>query len=407
MTMTDAPTVPPHVPPSLVRRFDIDLQGPLEGLFPRFDALRAEGRVVWLETGIRRAGSSATRGAWLFTQEADIRTALQDPDRFGQSHRAEGQAIMLPLSLDPPEHGRYRRLLTPLFSPAAVGPMEDSIRQRIRRIVAELASRGSCDFVADVAIQFPTRVFVAWMGLPEEETGSFVKMASTYIHGASEERVVALGTAVRMLRAFVEDRLARPTDDLMSKIASARLDDQPLTLEELVDIALLLLFAGLDTVAAALSFSFWHLAQTPKDRRTIAEHEVPTAQVVEEMLRWHSFVNLARVVRRDGEFAGVQMKAGDLAIISLPMASRDPQEVDDPTNVHLERVNNRHHAFGAGPHRCLGSHLARIEMRVAFDEWHARIPEYQLDGQVMSYGGAVMGVTNLPLRWPPHPPTGD
>jgi cytochrome P450 len=395
MTTTHAPTVPPHVPPSLVRRFDVNFRGPLDELFPRLDALRSEGRALWLEIGLPRFGGSG----WFFTQEADIRAGLQNAELFGQSIGRPGQLQALPITLDPPEHTRYRRLLTPLFSAGAVGPMEDSIRQRIRGIIAEIAPRGSCDFVADVAIQFPTRVFTSWMGLPEEETGIFVQMAHALIHGTAEEQPQALGAAAGVLTALIDERLARPTDGLMSKIAAVRLDGRPLTRSELLGIAYLLFLAGLDTVAAALSFSFWHLAQTPEDRRTLAEHKVPTGQVVEEMLRRHSFVNLPRVVRRDAEFAGVQVKAGDRAIMSLPMASRDPEAFDDPTSVHLERADNRHCAFGAGPHRCLGSHLARIEMRVALDEWHARIPDYRLDGEVTGYGGIAMGVTSLPLRW--------
>jgi cytochrome P450 len=395
MTTTHASTVPPHVPPDLVRRFDMNFRGPLDELFPRLDALRSEGRALWLEVGFPQLGG----GAWFFTQDADIRAGLQDTELFGQSKGRPGEPDVLPATLDPPEHSRYRRLLTPLFSPGVVGPMEDSIRQRIRSLIAEIAPRGSCDFVADVAIRFPTKVFTSWLGLPEEDTAIFVKISHALIHGTTEETPQALGAAVGVLTALIDERLAHPRDDLMSKIAAARLDGRPLTHDELLSIAYLLFLAGLDTVAAALSFSFWHLAQTPQDRRTIAEHKVPTTQVVEEMLRRHSFVNLPRVVRQDAEFAGVQVKAGDRVIMSLPMASHDPGALDDPTRVDLERADNRHCAFGLGPHRCLGSHLARIEMRVAFDEWHAQIPDYQLDGQVTGHGGMIMGVARLPLRW--------
>src|SRR5262249_3783033 len=152
----------------------------------------------------------------------------------------------------------------------------------------------------------------------------FVKMTDVILHGTAEEQPQTLGAALGALAALIDERLARPTDDLMSKIAAVRLDGRPLTHDELLGIAYLPFLAGLATVAAALSFSLLHLAQTPQDRRMIAEHKVPTAQVVEEMLRRHSFVNLPRIVRRDAEFAGVQLKAGDPVILSLPMAGRDP-----------------------------------------------------------------------------------
>jgi cytochrome P450 len=185
----------------------------------------------------------------------------------------------------------------------------------------------------------------------------------------------------------------------MSQIIRQPVDGRPLTFEELMSIALLLFLAGLDTVAAALSFSFSHLAQNADDRRAVATGAVPTMQVVEEMLRRHSFVSPPRRVAQDVEFAGVQLKQGDAVIIGLPLASRDESEYDDPTEVHLDREGNRHYAFGAGPHRCVGSHLARLEMRLAFETWHRTIPEYQLAGDVFGYGGTVMGVQSLPLSW--------
>lgn len=392
VTTPSAAAVPPHVPPNLVRQVDLEFKASVDELFSRLDPLRSEARALWLSIGLPRFGGSA----WFFTQEADIRAGLQNSELFGQSP-SELQAMLI--SLNPPEHTRYRRLLTPMFSPGAVGTMEDSIRQRIRGILAEVAPRGSCDFVADVATQFPTKVFTSWMGLPEEQTGTFVKLTNVLLHGTAEQQPQALGGVFGVLTGLIDERMARPTDDLMSRIATVRLDGRTLTRDELLGIAYLLFFAGLDTVAAALSFSFWHLAQTPEDRRMLVEHKVPTAQVVEEMLRRHSFMHLLRVVRQDAEFAGVQLKAGDRVILSLPMASRDPAAFEDPTSVHLGRVDNRHCAFGAGPHRCLGSHLARLEMRIALDEWHARIPDYQLDGQATGYSGVTMGVASLPLRW--------
>jgi cytochrome P450 len=164
-------------------------------------------------------------------------------------------------------------------------------------------------------------------------------------------------------------------------------------------IAFLLFLAGLDTVVAALSFSFWHLAQTPDDRQALQRGDVAVRDAVEELLRRHAFLNLPRLVTRDVQFAGVALKAGDAVVLATPLASRDPEEFDDPTAVHLDREQFRQYAFGLGPHRCLGSHLARLEMRIALEEWHARIPEYELAGDAGGYGGTVMGVSTLPLRW--------
>src|SRR5262245_10672434 len=400
--MTDV-AVPSHVPPELVRTFDFNFHGPLEDLFPRIDALRDEGeRVLWLNGGLVGGGySEGPRGAWLFCDSDDIRQGFQTTDLFSSANMGGGGIpMMIPISMDPPEHTKYRRLLTPLFAPAVVQTMEDSIRARIVKLVDDIAPNGETEFVSEVAIQFPTRVFTSWIGLPEEETVRFVNLSDVLIHGTDDnERAEASLGAVGVLMELITARMAHPTDDLMSQIVVQEVDGRPLTEDELLSIAFLLFLAGLDTVAAALSFSFWHLAQTPADRAALVNHEIPAAQAVEELLRRHSFVNLGRTVTRDAEFAGVQLKQGDTVMLSTVLASRDPDEYDAATEVQLDRESPRHYAFGAGPHRCVGSHLARLEMRIAFDEWHARIPDYRLGGPVESYGGGVMGVTTLPLTW--------
>jgi cytochrome P450 len=255
--------------------------------------------------------------------------------------------------------------------------------------------------VADISVRFPTAVFTSWIGLPEDETPRFVGMVSALLHGSDDPMAQgkAMAGAYAALDALIDARMASPTNDLMSRIIGLEIDGRPLAKDELFKIAFLLFLAGLDTVAAALSFSFWHLARTPDDRRRIAAGEVVTQQVVEELLRRHSFVNLPRLVARDTEFAGVQLRRGDPVIVSLPLASRDPDAYGNAATVDFDRDDVRHYAFGMGPHRCIGSHLARLELRVAMEEWHARIPDYRLDGEVGSYAGSVMGATNLPLRW--------
>jgi cytochrome P450 len=208
-----------------------------------------------------------------------------------------------------------------------------------------------------------------------------------------------MADAFAVLNQLISERQANPTDDLMSHIMRLNVEGRPLTQDELFRIAFLLFLAGLDTVAAAMSFSFWHLAQTHTDREALTSGRVPAVDAVEELLRRYSFVNLPRLVARDAEFAGVQLKHGDHVVLSTPMASRDPHEYDHLSSADVERRANRNYAFGAGPHRCLGSHLARLEMRLALEEWHRRIPDYWLDGEVSSHAGTVMGVSNLPLRW--------
>ena len=385
--------VPDHVPPELVRDIDLDLRGSVEELHAHLDALREEGRVLWVRQGM----GGSPYGGWLFTQAADIHTALQRPELFS----SDFGGMMIPLFLDPPEHTAYRRLLNPLFAPGVVARMEDPIRTRMRALVGELAPRGECDFVSAVSVEFPTRVFTSWFGLPEERTADFVSLASTLIHHADdqERRGKALAGTMAEIGSLIAARTAEPADDLMSDIIGLSLDGRPLREDELMRIAMLLFFAGLDTVAAALAFSFWHLAQTPEDRRAIVDQTVPIQQIVEELLRRHSFVSPPRLVARDMEFAGAQMRRGDPVVVSLPLAARDPSTCPHATEVDLARTEVRHPAFGLGPHRCLGSHLARLEMRIALEEWHAAIPDYELAGDADGYSGVVMGLSALPLRW--------
>jgi len=386
---------PPHVPPDIVRNVSLDFRGPVEELFPRLDALRDEGRVLWIETPYGN-------GAWLFTHAADVRALLQNPNVFSNQFAGlDNEPMLIPIFLDPPDHTQWRRLLNPLFSPPVIAKMEEAIRARMHALVDELATRDSCDFVAEVSIQFPTRVFVSWIGLPEEETDRFVDMVRTLLHAPQDDpaRGAAVSGAYVALNQLIDERMANPTDDLMSSIIRLEMDGRPLRKDELFRIAFLLFIAGLDTVAAALGFSWWHLAQSPEDRRKIVDGSVPTQQIVEELLRRHSFVNLPRIVKQDTTFAGVDLKRGDAVMVSLPLASRDPEAYGNAASVDFERDDVRHYAFGMGPHRCIGSHLARLEMRIALEEWHARIPDYALDGPVESYAGSVMGVTSLPLRW--------
>lgn len=385
--------VPAHVPESLVRDVDLDLRGSVEELHAHLDALRAEGRVIWVREGM----GGSPYGGWLFTQADDVHHVLQHAETFS----SDFGGMMIPLFLDPPEHTRYRRLLNPLFAPGVVARMEEPIRDRMRSLVASLAPQGGCDFVSAVSVEFPTRVFTSWFGLPEDRTADFVSLASTLIHHADDQarRATALAGTMAEIGALISARTESPQDDLISDIIGLSFDGRPLREDELMRIAMLLFFAGLDTVAAALAFSFWHLAHTPDDRRRLADGTVSTQQAVEELLRRHSFVSPPRLVAKDCEYAGVQLRRGDPVVVSLPLASRDPSTCPHATSVDLERADVRHPAFGLGPHRCLGSHLARLEMRIALEEWHAVIPDYSLAGDVEAYSGVVMGLSTLPLRW--------
>lgn len=389
---------PDHVRPELVRDFSFEFVGPVDELFGRLDRARTWGPVFWSDTAWSFAGEA--RGGWVLTTAADIRAVLQDPATFSSRSGVSGDGpALIPIFLDPPEHNDYRRLLAPLFAPAVAQAMEAGIRSTAVELIEAVRLQGNCDFVADIALQFPTRIFTTWLGLPVDDTPKLVAMVSAMLHGEAGDMAMAVGAAAGVLLQLIAERRSAPAGDLMSELLALELDGRPLSDDEVFRTAFLLFLAGLDTVVAALSLSFAHLAVHPADRRALASGVVPSARAAEEMLREFSFVATPRRCTRPTEVSGVAMAAGDLVVVPLAFAGRDPAEHDRATEVDLDRSDLRHYAFGAGPHRCAGSHLARLEMQVFFDEWHARIPDYQLAGEPIAYGGTVMGMQHLPLRW--------
>jgi cytochrome P450 len=364
----------------------------------------------------RRAFRSSTYGGyWVLTEAADIRAAFQHPEWFS-SHTTgipptPRPRRLLPLELDPPEHGAYRHPLAGVFSPQAVARLEPAIRQVCARLVANIADRGSCEFLADFAVPFPTTIFVELLGLPAAEAARFAAWnhALLHAHDRPEVRASAKAQIAEYLDALVARRMAEvasgegAADDLFAVLARAEVGERALTRDEIFDYAFLLFIAGLDTVTAALGFSFAYLARNPEHRKALGADPAVVPSAVEELLRAFSVVNPARTATRDLEFAGVCLQEGDRVLLSTVLANRDPAEFDDPTDVRFDRPSNRHLAFGAGPHRCLGSHLARCELKVALEEFHRRIPDYRIaDGAVIrAHGGGAMGVDHLPLTWEP------
>ena len=365
--------------------------------------------------GRRAFRSDKYGGYWVLTEAADIRQAFQQPEAF--SSRITGipptprPRALLPLELDPPEHGIYRHPLASVFSPQAVARMEPQVRRTCAALVDAVADRGACEFLADFAVPFPTTIFVELLGLPAAEAARFAAWNHDLLHAFDQPEVRA--SAKAQIAGYLDELVGRRLrevaadegrdDDLFAVLARAEVGGRPLTKDEIFDYAFLLFIAGLDTVTAALGFSFTYLARRPEHRKALVADPALVPAAVEELLRAFSVVNPARTATRDMEFAGVCLKEGDRVLLSTVLANRDPAEFDDPTDVRFDRPVNRHVAFGAGPHRCLGSHLARLELKVALEEFHRRIPDYRIaDGAVIrAHGGGAMGVDHLPLTWEP------
>ncbi|MCU1345888.1 MAG: cytochrome [Acidimicrobiia bacterium] len=367
--------------------------------FDNFNRLREEARVHF--------GDAAGHEFWLLTEMGDIRAAFQKPELFSSTAVSPSDPdppyMWIPEMLDPPLHTKWRQLLGPTFTPAAIAKLEPKVKQRFGEILDEIAPRGECDYVADVALRFPNTIFMEIMGLPVSDAPMFQGWETDILHSGSvgnEKSLIAMNEVIGYFAGLVAERRKTPREDLVSVALTYVIDGQPVSDDDLLSMCLLLFMAGLDTVAMQLSYSMMHLAQHDDDRRKLVENPQLFPTAIEEFLRYYAFVTPGRKIMQDSEFQGCPMKAGQMVYLPLVAANRDPKEFVDAGKVIVDRADNRHIAFGAGPHRCLGSHLARQELRIGLVDWHARIPNYRLaDGaKIVEHGGQV-GLDNLPLVW--------
>lgn len=316
----------------------------------------------------------------------------------------------IPLGIDPPEHARYRKFLDPLFNPRRVDALDADIRARANGFIDTFVDRGSCDFTAEFAEVFPASVFLSLMGLPWEELDALVEIRDGLLrpgtpeHSVEERRQIQKDAAQHLYAYFgkaLDERAANPGADLLSSIATGIAAGTPLSRDEMLGICFLMITAGLDTVTDSLTCFFAYLAQHPEQRQRIVEHPELIPNAVEELLRWETPVSTTiRWSRETCPLGDVTVPAGHHVIINLGSANVDPVEWENPMEVDFDRAISRHLSFGGGVHRCLGSHLARRELRIAMREFHRRIPEYRLSpGYEVSYLPPLRFVPDLQLSW--------
>jgi len=357
-------------------------------------------------------------GVWLPTRYDDVASIAYDTERFSS------RAIVIsnfrppldlapvggtpPISSDPPFHHDARKLLLPAFTKTAISRYEESTRAYCNALIDAFdssAANGVVDAAQDYAKYIPMRVIADMLGLPQEDTSLFAQFVEDVIGTVDlppEERGERLSPLFDYLYDQVRDHVDNPREDLTTHLINAELYGQKLDPNHVVGTIVLLLIAGIDTTWSAIGASLWHLAGHPADReRLVASPDaLPTA--MEELLRAYAPVTMARLVKEDLHFGDVDMKAEDWILLSFPAANRDPAKFDQADQVVIDREVNRHAAFGLGIHRCLGSHLARMELRVALEVWLARIPEFSLaDPSAVTWStGQIRGPRALPIRIP-------
>jgi cytochrome P450 len=357
----------------------------------------------------RVPGMMGEPNVWVSTYD-DALWALKHPEVF--SSRAEAIDIgqehdLIPLQIDPPLHTKYRRFLAEWFNTKAIAPLEPEVRKLVNELLDGIAPRGECDFHLDFATPLPSTVFLAQMGLPQEDLPNLLRWRDDIIRPAAdpdEAAATRARTGAEMTAYFdaqIDGLRANPGPGFWSDLVNAEFDGRPLDRGELLGMAFLLIIAGLDTVTATLDCMIEYLAEHPDRRQMLVERPELTTDAVEEMMRFLTPVQLIpRVVAQDATIGGVDIKAGDHATIVLGAANLDPGTYDGAEEVDFERDRSINLAFGGGPHLCLGINLARLELRVALEEWHRRIPDYSIvEGAEIAHSPGIRQADHLPLVW--------
>jgi cytochrome P450 len=352
---------------------------------------------------------TVSSGIAFLTKHADVEAALRNPEVFASKGRGNvgNTRPRIPVDIDPPEHRRYRRILDPLFSPREMARFEPDFTALTNRLLDGFADRGRCDFATEFAEPLPSLMFLQLLGLPLEDLHLLLGLKDAVMRPPSDGDVAAhMAASGQRIYDYFEDHLAKRStargNDVISRIIDADVDGEQLTHEEVVDILYMFTLAGLDTVTASLECFIAYLATHPDQRRLIVDDPGLMPSAVEELLRWESPVLFsARAAASDVTVRGFEIKAGTPVAVLLASANTDEEAFERADVVDLAREPNRHIAFGRGIHRCLGSHLARLELRVALTEFHRRIPDYAIEhGVELAWQGpAIRAVPALPLTF--------
>ena len=362
------------------------------------------------------AHSDRYGGTWLPVRHEDVCAIAKDTDTFssngvvvndGRPEIPPPVGFAPPITSDPPFHRIAREFLLPAFAPKPIEAKREATRQTCRELLDDLLAdveAGQTDIV-DAALSYtqhiPVRVIADMLGVPRSDGDQF----RIFIHRimeqpGTEERVEYEDSIDFYLDTLIAARAAEPQDDLISRMTHATIEGHRLEHEHVRGTCGLLIIAGVDTTWSAIGASLWHMAQHPEDRRRWIEDPEVRPFAVEEFLRFYAPVTMARLVAEDTEFAGRSMRADDWVLLPFPAANRDPEAFEDAGEFVIDRLRNRHVAFGLGIHRCLGSNLARMELTVALEEWMERVPHFELaDPAGVTWStGQIRGPRTLPVR---------
>jgi len=404
-TLQWQPSAPDHVPADLMVDFDF---------FHIPDGV-TDPTAIWHGLAGRGAPpifyTPRNGGHWVFLRYADIVEGYRNHEMFStrgaQVPPIEPYPVLQPNGVDPPQHDVFRKLLAPMFTPLAVRRMTEGLQQRAEGLISGFAGKGGCDFVKDYAAKFPTGTFLDLFGLPEERLPEFLRLSDTFFRSSDPDlRAANLNEIYAVLEELFREKARNPGNDIASALVQARdADGKQHTWEDIINCGFLLFVAGLDTVTNTMTYVWRYLATTPEARQQFRSRmDDPAAfmNAIEELMRINAVSTISRRVTHDCEFKGVQFRKHDRVMLPNTVANRDASVFRDPQAIDLDRTVNNHVTFGVGPHRCIGSHLAKREIMISLQEWLRQIPDFRLadePGSASVFGGPVMGFETLKLVW--------
>jgi cytochrome P450 len=354
-------------------------------------------------------------GAWFPATHAGVSTIAKDTEHFtsravimevgrpGEEALPAPIGVAPPITSDPPFHQIARKLILPAFAPGVINELEPQIREVCRDLLERFGDDEEVNASWDYARLIPPSVIRQMLGFPEEDTERFIEivhMITESVDNSEEQRIAEFEPIEAYFVAQMEDHLANPRDDLTSFLLNAEIEGQKLSMEHVFGTIVLILVAGIDTTWGAVGASLWHLAHHPDDLARLVNEPDLMPVAVEEFLRFYAPVTMARLVKEDMEYLGCPMKEYDWILLGFPAANRDPVVFKDADQFIIDRAENRHVAFGLGIHRCIGSNLARLELRVAIEEFIKRYPRFELaEPTAVTWApGQIRGPRQLPLR---------
>lgn len=389
---------PAHVPAERVVDADIyNLAAAGEDVHAAWMNLAREHDLVW---------TPRNGGHWIATGGHIIERLFKQTDLFSNQEigvPAGSMLIpMLPIQKDGEEHKVYRQIIEPAFKPSALASYAVKARELTVELIEGFRPTGACEFIGDYALILPLSIFLSIVDLPQDDREELHSHAEVMTRTADmEKRHAAFKAIMAYLTSWIERRRANPGDDLLSHVVHSRPFGRPATDEELLGIGGLLLFGGLDTVTSMMGFVMRFLATHPEHRQWLIANPVRMPAAIEEIMRRHGVANNTRTALRDVELDGVPIRQGEHILLAGALHGLDEREFDEPLTVDFARPAKWTATFGAGPHRCPGMNLARMEIRVMVEEWLARIPDFEVDPArpTIQQSGGVNGVLQLPLRW--------